>query len=61
MGLVTPARTLLDLALHDRRQNVYRLGSTHYSPRAGAAVLTVVAALDAFLNETYVFLAISMP
>ena len=61
MGLVLSARTLLDLALQDRRQNVYRLASTHYSPRAAAAVLTAVGAFDAFLNETYVFLAISMP
>ena len=49
-------------ALHDRRQGVYRLERTHFSPCATAAVLSVVTAFEAFVvNEAFANSATWLP
>lgn len=59
--LVVSARSMLEQALHDRRRDVYRLASTHYTPRAVGALALVVAAFEAFLNQAYVFSLYELP
>jgi hypothetical protein len=50
-ALAISARSMLELALDDRRPRVYRLAATHFTASAIGAITLVVAAFDAFLNE----------
>lgn len=51
--LLFAADRLLCLAFEERRSQVYRLATTHYTSFAIGAITLVATAFDAFLNEVY--------